>query len=96
MAALASMIAYPAVDTTFVSDCSSALGCASGTMTGGSSRAQSVLRAMHVLRVASSGGVVQYLHTHSHQGEFANEVVDPRVCLIGEVPFPDADSWFLV
>ena len=37
--------------------------------------------------------------TASHQGEFANEVVDvasklaSRAVPIGEVPFPDADSW---
>ena len=99
MAAPASMIAFPACDLTVVSDCSSALGCAAGVMSTGSMKVQGILRALHVLRPASSQGVVHYVHTHTHKGEFANEVVDVASKLaakgqsLGHLPFQDASFW---
>ena len=95
--ALASMEEFPGQATTFVSDCSGALGCAAGAMSTGRSKAQGIMRGMHQLRHSSSNGPLQYLHTHSDVAEFANEIADQaskkaaRGLILGSIPLADVE-----
>ena len=76
MALLADMMHFPGQPRTFVTDCKAALDCANGAASSGSMQVQGVMRSLAMLRRASSRGPVQLIHTHSHKGEFANELVD--------------------
>ena len=76
---------FPGVDVCFVGDCQPALDCASNT---------------HIFRESSSCGSLEYFHVKSHEGEFANEVVDVAAKLaskgelLGHHPLPDLGLWF--
>ena len=99
MAFLADLMRVPGQPITFVTDYKAALDCAEGLASSGQLIVQGVMRSLLVLRRASSSGPVHVLHTHSHKGEYANELVDAASKLasrggcVGATPFPDYDFW---
>ena len=100
VAAYVAVVALPTQELTFVSDCLAALACADGSHSTGLSHAQGILRSMHRFRSASSVGRLYYVHTHSHVGEWANEVVHQaskqasKGRALGGLPPLDARLWF--
>ena len=67
---------FAGCSTCFIGDCQSALDCSSGGCSGLQGRSQSLARSVHFLRSASSPGALSYIHVHSHDGTYGNEVVD--------------------
>ena len=98
-AALLAASNYPSLDIAFVGDCQPALSCASGQCCTSGGVPQAAVRNSHLFRSSSSPGTLEYHHVKSHEGDFANEVVDVAARMaahglfLGEHKWPQLDSW---
>ena len=67
---------FPGQHTCFVSDCLEALSCASGDCSTPNGLPQACVRNANFLRKTSRNGALDFRHVKSHEGAYANEVVD--------------------
>ena len=97
--ALLAVSNYPGMDIAFVGACQPALSCASGQCCTSEGVPQAAVRNSHLFQSSSSPGTLEYHHVKSHEGDFANEVVDvaarmaAHTLFLGEHRWPQLDFW---
>ena len=92
-AALLAASNYPSLDIAFVGDCQPALSCASGQCCTSGGVPQAAVRNSHLFRSSSSPGTLEYHHVKSHEGDFANEVVDVAARMAAHDLFLEKHKW---